>query len=907
MDLSSQQIYQTYIYDKMTNKPIRGATCILVQKSNRKMLGYARTNGLGVLKIEADSLRDSLQVLVMHKKYVEYNTIILYDKLARYRDTIELIPLSKVLQTVLVTANKAITMSGDTVTYVADSFKLPAGASVEDLLKKLPGIQVAKDGTIKAQGKSVQRVLVDGDDFFGEDASVATKNLDANMIDKVEVIDAATRKSEVTGSDDEKMKIINLKLKDEAKKGYFGKLEQGYSNTNRYTSTAMANVFRANTKLAGFYSMDNIRSSMNWQDMRDLGLDNQSWVYDEELDVWIDKGGDQGVGNTLQVIPQNIKAGGVLNQKFSDGSGVMKARFNHNQSLYEGTQQYSSTSYFDEKVQQIENLGNIDARNYKNSGLLSFDKTIDTLQKVHVGFSANISQYEGQNKSTNLIYLDSLLTNSSERMNPFRQRTESYSVNAEYERKFTKKGRLLGIQGDIDAQSSVGEKFNQMNGWLYSKSGDSTTQSLDQKTNLSNSKNNLKLSLSYIEPLFWKGWYAEMGLSSVFAKNSSFFNTFEKNNISNEYNVKINSLSNNYHYNVNAWSEQLKLNYKSKKIDWYVGAKFHQVSMSQENLDSGKISLQRNFNYLLPMASFSWKYKRNSNFSVNFRKSITAPTIEKLQPFTDNSNPQNTVTGNPTLSPIESYSISLRNNFWYPISQTNLWSNFSYKVLQNDIVDSTIVNESGAIQRFYTHYNGNTSMNLNVWYSFNFKPLGVQIDPGFWSNMSNKSNYFNSKLVKTTSFYSGFYFQMSKSIDSLLQSSVEFNLNWNQTETTNPNFQNATNLSWEISTKQELRLPLKFKFIGEIEYKILPSNSAFDDNQSFTLLNASIERPFLKENSLIAKLQFYDILGQNRTISRNFYQNNTSETISQALTRYVMLTLTYKFRNKRKSTGNELE
>jgi outer membrane receptor protein involved in Fe transport len=903
--LTSQQTYQSYVFDKLTNKPIQGATCILIQKKNRKMLGYARTNGLGELKIVADTLKDTLVVRIFHKKYVDYATEIVYDKLTRYRDTVELIPLSKVLQTVLVTANKAITMNGDTVTYVADSFKLPAGSSTEDLLKRLPGIQVSKDGTIKAQGKKVERVLVDGDDFFGEDASVATRNIEASMIDKVEVIDAATRKSDATGSDDEKIKIINLKLKDDAKKGYFGKVEGGYTNTNRYNSTAMANVFRANTKLAGFFSTDNMRSRMNWQDMRDMGMDNQSWVYDEDLDAWIDKGGDGGTGNTLQVIPQNIKTGGNINQKFSDGSGVLKARFNHNQSSFDGDQLNRNTTIFNEATQDVENKNYISAKNIKNSGLISIDKTIDTLQKIHFGFTANVSQYDGFNRTDNSIFYDSILVNKSLRQNPFDNRTESYGLTGEYERKFSKKGRLLGLQVDYATKATNGDRYSIMNGWQYKSTGDSTAQSQDQNTKLFNKNNNLKLSASFVEPLFIKGFYAEIGLNYVLGRNTSFFNTYNKSVLTNEYTQAIPSLSNNYFYNVNAWSEQLKLNFKSKKYDWYIGAKLHQVSMIQEHLDSGEINLARDFNYILPMANFAWKYKRNSSLTLNFRKGVVAPRINQLQPFTDNSNPQYITTGNPNLSPTENFSFSIKNNFWYPVSQTNLWANVSFKHIVNDIVDSTIISENGVVQNFFTQMNGNNNANLNIWYGFFFKPLKLQIDPGFWMSLNNRSNYFNSKLIRTNNINSGFYLEMSKSIDSLLQSSLTLNLDWNQARSDNPNFQNTDNVTYQISTKHELTLPFKFKLIGEIDYQILPSNAAFSDNQTFTLLNGSIERSFLPENALILRFSAYDILGQNRSVNRNLYQNTRSETINQALTRYFMMTMVYKFKNKRKKGGNE--
>ena len=166
------------------------------------------------------------------------------------------------------------------IRYVADSFKLPPGASVEELLKNLPGLEVDDDGTIKAQGKQVTKVLVDGDDFFGNDASIATKNLDANMIDKVEVIDTETEKTQATGvSSGEKEKVINLKLKKDYKKGYFGKLIAGATNTNRDNEFGMFNYFEEYTKVSVYARTNNMNTRMSWQDKRDLGINN-NWFYD---------------------------------------------------------------------------------------------------------------------------------------------------------------------------------------------------------------------------------------------------------------------------------------------------------------------------------------------------------------------------------------------------------------------------------------------------------------------------------------------------------------------------------------------------------------------------------------------------------------------------------------------------
>jgi hypothetical protein len=193
----------------------------------------------------------------------------------------------------------------------------------------------------------VDRVLVDGDDFFGSDAKLATRNLDASMIDKVEVIDVESKQAQLTGmADEEKTKIINLKLKDEAKKGFFGKSKQGYSNTNRYESTNMVHGFRDKLKVAAYAIADNLNSELDWQDRQDLGLDN-NWSYDEELDMWIQNGGGPN-NNHSGVIPQNLKIGARVSKKMEDESGSIQGKYNYQQQDFDGSTRNINTQIFDQ-------------------------------------------------------------------------------------------------------------------------------------------------------------------------------------------------------------------------------------------------------------------------------------------------------------------------------------------------------------------------------------------------------------------------------------------------------------------------------------------------------------------------------------------------------------------------------
>lgn len=896
----SQQNYQTTIYDKVSSKPIQGATCILIQKSNRKMLGYGRSNGFGRISIAADTLKDSIIVWVLHKKFVEYNSFIHLNGQTNYSDTIELIPLSKVLKEVIVSGKKAITMNGDTVSYIADSFKLKDGASVEDLLKKLPGIQVAKDGTIKAMGKKVEKVLIDGDDFFGDDASAATRNLDANMIDKVEVIDASNRKSESTGSDDDKTKIINLKLKSEAKKGYFGKIEAGYTDTKRYNSTNIVNVFKENTKISGFLLADNMQQRLDWQDRRELGIGG-NWIYDEDLDQYIEQNGDRNSLNTFNVIPQNLKTGGILSQKFSDNTGSIKANYRNNQSSYDGNQTSTNQSFVNDKIYQSSTDNYINSKYNKHNISVSFNKNIDTNQKINVSAVIGIANNTGYSQVQNSINVDSVKSNVSSRTNPFEMNKENFEIGGDYEYKFKKKGRALVANSSIQSTISDDKSYNRMNGFIYTSLLDSTAQNLDQQNTNFNKNQNIRFSTLFIEPLITKGLVVEFGVSSIFSNTQSFYNIYNLNSLNQEYDILNQNLSNNYRYKVSAWSESLKLKYKTKKLEMYLGTKFHQVQLNQDNIDTGKIDIIRNFNYILPNLNLNWKYKRNSNLSFTINKAVRTPELRQLQPLINNSNPQYIQVGNPNLQPIEQYNFSLRNEFNYPVSQSYLYSSISYKMIQNDIVDSSIISENGATKGYYTQISGNFNSNINIWSGFKIKKIGLGLDPGMYLSYNKRNSYLNQQLFESTNIWSSFNLGISKSLDSILEPRLQLSMDWNQTTSNNPLNPSRSNISWRISTEMEVPLPKKFAIAGEFEYNILPSNSNFNTNQTYFLATSYLERKFLKDNSLIARFTVYDIFGQNRAVNRNVSGNSINQQVSQVLTRYFMLTMTYKFKNKRKN------
>jgi len=216
----SSALVKGMVSDSTEKKSLSGGSVLILQKSDSIIVKHTRTDNTGNFQIK-DIPPGHYLLLVTYPAYADYvDELEIKDSLPHTLPPIGLVLKSKLLEAVVVSGNKAIRMKGDTLEFKADSFHTQAGATVEELLKKLPGIQVDSKGQITAQGQTVKKVLVDGEEFFGDDPTLVTQNLRADMVDKVQLYDKKSEQASFTGIDDgQRDKTINLKLKDNKKNG----------------------------------------------------------------------------------------------------------------------------------------------------------------------------------------------------------------------------------------------------------------------------------------------------------------------------------------------------------------------------------------------------------------------------------------------------------------------------------------------------------------------------------------------------------------------------------------------------------------------------------------------------------------------------------------------------------------
>lgn len=888
----AQSGYTLLVFDEFNQVPIAKATIAVVKSSDSSLVNYARTNAQGNARLDLSDKLSAYLFLVTHYKYLEMG----FFSLKSNNDTFFLFPKNKVLTQVNINTNKAITLLGDTISYVADSFKLKPNASVEDLLKKLPGIQIEKDGTIKAQGERVEKILVDGDDFFGQDASVATKNLDAKMVDKVEVIDAKSNKAKSTGVDDgERVKVINLKLKEEAKNGFFGKAEAGATNTKRYLANGMINYFNKDIKSSAYLLSDNMNNFISWSDRGDFGIGN-NWQYDDDLDTWINKEGNYE--NDYGVIPRRILGGAFYSQKLQDKSGKITTKYAYNNRKYDGNQISTNKIIYEDRVQSSIQDHYVNSDNNQHKVATFFEKQVDSFQNIKIELEISNAKTDYYNLNTSKVLLDSMRINSNQVSINSAAEKPIINLEGNYDLKFKKQGRFLGLTAAYNFSNNSARSITNTDALFFQPDLDSFVSNTDFLLLTKIRNNSIKGSIVYIEPVYKENIFMEFGVSGL---NNQFIST--RNTFSNlpggavDFAQLIDTLSNNYNYKATVFSEYAKLMFKKKKINVEMGLKIQQSVLQQGIIDSA--ANERGFNNFLPFFKFDWKYKRNSNFRFNFRTSIKPPTIDQIQPFRNNTNPLFIVEGNKNLIPSTNYIFSVRNHFSQPIKKTSLWASATFKLIQEDIVSSLNIGSDGVRKQTYVQTNGNYNVDVNANYEFFINPLGLTMKPGlnfrYWRGNSFTNGVENISKVATYAPKIGF----SRSIDSLVNINLDVVFNYSQSTIENKFITKNNQHFWDIKVQNDWHLPWKMTMEAALEWSIFPSSSAFSSQTSVALLSANIQRVILK-NTTTLTLGVYDILNQNRAINRTFNGNNVYESVSDALTRYIMLTVSYRFKSKDK-------
>ncbi len=511
-----------------------------------------------------------------------------------------------------------IKVNGDTLSYKADAFKTKPNATVEDLLKKLPGVQVAKGGDVKAQGEQVQKIYVDGKEFFSDDPKVSTKNLTADMIDRVEVYNETSEQSKFNGIDDgSRAKAINLKLKKDKKSGLLGKASAGYGTENRYNANITANYFKGPSQISLIASKKNINnidhsgSNMGQGSNREgNGITKTSSFGLNYRDAWSKNLYVAGSYSYNHSNANNVRKS--YKQTFLSDSTLLSDRETIYNNINTSQRVNVNIAYTIDSLNSIIYTSYFNAQNSKN---INSDSLVDMIAKKESSYRANDSRTI--NNSNGLGY--------------------NWNNNLLWRRKFNRTGRTLSLNLSNTLNENERNGYNVSKSRFYNRDGlVYRLRNTDYKIGTDNQTNGYGLKLSYTEPLS-ANKILEFNYSYNKSTNTSNRKTYNYNGITKVYDQLIDTLTNNFK-NINEYN-RVGANFKggNKTYNYQLGFAVQQTLLRSIDL-SKNINLQQNYINLFPAASLNYQIAKSKNVQFSYRGNNNQPSIIQLQNITDITN-----------------------------------------------------------------------------------------------------------------------------------------------------------------------------------------------------------------------------------------------------------------------------
>jgi hypothetical protein len=905
--LSQNIVVTGSIKDGTEKRPIKNAVVTLLTVKDSILHRFARTDENGNFVIK-NVKPGSYILMTTHPFYADLVDNVDVKDAETKLGELAITSKSKLLQEVIVKSGNPIRIKGDTTIYTADSFKVSANANVEELLKKLPGIQVDKDGKIKAMGETVEKILVDGEEFFGDDPGMAVKNLRADAVKEVQVFDKKSDQAEFTGIDDgNSKKTINLKLKEDKKKGYFGKIDaSGGPQKNiddRYNSNVMLSSFKGKRKLSAFLLNGNTgQDGLNWQDMEKFGGDNDNMSMSMDDDggimmMWRGGGSDdEPYVNTQNGFISNTNAGVQYSNKWND-----KQTFNFspkfNSQIYDNTQdRFTQQQVGDSLINtNATTATHVNRYNFKLSG--SYEVKLDSNNTLKFTGKANFYHTESEeaNNSTTTGDKGTLknISNSATQINSDKQ---SLYASVLFKHKFKKARRTLSVNTDWNWMNNDAKNYvKSYNNDFYNN----IVLNLDQQKLVDKLTQKISARIVYTEPLN-KKYSLELAHEISFNKGNNDQTTYNYTPGTGKYDAMVDSLTNEFKQNIAVNKPSVKISYSDKKIKFNFGSGFAFTHFDFTDITYNKNYL-RNYTNFFPSATFTYSYKANHSVRFNYNGNTAQPSLNQLQPLRNNDNYFNQYIGNPDLKPSFSNNFSVSHNSYNFLKDIWMYQSINIRTTSNSITNNRTI-DAGSGRTTSQPINTNGNISASFWSGMGFKWKKPDIRFNFNPNVNyNKfADVINSKTSYSRTLNTGLSVYVSKSKDKKYDISVNNDFSYNRNKTTQNTMVNkyytntfGTNITvyykkvWSIST--------------DYSYLVRQKTVQFNTNLNNSLWNAKLIRTF-KKDEFTAYFMVRDILNQNIGIDRNFYGNTTTETRNDRLKRYGMIGFTWNFKNKGAAT-----
>lgn len=902
--------------------PVQGATVTLLLQKDSSIAANTVTGTDGKFVFE-NLQNDRFIVKVNSLSHQQFVSFALVENKNADLGTLNLMKKGKDLSTVTVVSKASpVVNKADTTQYAASQYKVNPDATTEDLIKKMPGISVAKDGTVTAQGESVRKVTIDGRDFFGDDASAALKNLPSEVVDKIQVFDKLSDQAQLTGVDDgNSVKAINVVTKTGVKNGQFGRAYVGAGTNERYQAGGNMSFFNGNRRVSLVANFNNI---------------NQQNFGSQDLLGVTSSGGRSG-GNRGGGMMGRGGFGGGENFMVGQSNGISNTNaFGINYSDKWGKKTTISGSYF---FNNSKNISESDIRSqvldrkseWYNDNSAGSTTTYNTNHRINLRAEIRLDSSNTifiipsinfqNNRSNGYTDADTWYSGGDSLSNSFsktNRESNGFNIrnNIMYRHSFTKKGRTLSFGFNTSFTKNSSENILDARYRFFDSLNVGTDSIPNQFSDNLTNGHTIGGNIIYTEPV-GKNSILQFEYNPSVQKNKANQQTFNYDN--GKYSNFVPGLSNKFDNTITTQNGGVSFRHNPNRDNMLMfGLNFQGSKLESDRVYPTVSSVSQPFFNLLPRLMWRKKISNSSNFNVFYRAGVNFPSVSQLQDVVNLSNPLRVSMGNPELK--QAYSHFLMGRYSFANSKTgrsffvNLFgqatgdyiSTATYLIRRDTLVQNNILVKAGSQLSKPVNLSGYKNIRGLLTYTFpvKFVKSNFSINAGAgYSKLPGLSN----NLEITTDNYT---YNAGAALASNISEYVDFNLNYTA------NFNNATSRS-ALSTSANnyvnqvagLQLNLLNKkgwFIQNDVNNQTYSGLSDGLNQSFWLWNAGIGKKFLKNRKGELKLSVFDLLKQNQSIARTVQSNYIEDARYNVLQQYFMLTFTYNLKNfgKGRATGS---
>ncbi len=738
------------VVDSETKVALEATTIYAETLADSTLISYSITDQNGFFELEGKTTSKQFNLFF---SFNGYKTLKLKLDLKDLIDlqTVQLIEEFEELKGVQVTGQRTpITIKRDTVEFNADSFKTRPDASVEDVLKKLPGVEVDNAGKITVNGKEVNQVLVNGQVFFSTDPTVATKSLPKDIIDKIQITNTKTKEQEFTGDEgDGETKTINLTIKEDKNKGYLGRLAGGYGTDERYQANALLNYFNNKQRVSIIAGTNNIN--------------NAGFSFDEIYDMVGNSGGVSFNGNGAFSVGGNSFGFG---QGITTSSTLGASYADQQKDKYEvsGNYFYSDSDSFNDQKTSRENIlpdrrfftdteSSFRGKTNSNQASAELEFDIDKTLRVSIEPTLGINRTNSANTA---------ITNSANEAEELINRNQTFTINDGQQRNFRneltifKRLDTIGkyLRFSFRNTNNANENISNLNSLREVFGANPNQDILDQQTNTDNKTDNYRLNLRYRQPLTEK-LFLDFGYEYQINQQNNVRSVFDFDDITDDYTNFNQTLSSDFEFNNVQQIPSLGFRSDGEKFRVRLGAEYLATNLKNNDFLQNT-SFTNNYTNFLFNANLSYRLDRTKRISLRYNSNLDLPSVNQLQPIPNVNNPLNIITGNPNLSPVVNHRININYDNFDWKDRTGFYFYVGMNIEDNRVSQVSTTDENFLRSTTFINIDGNSSANGGVGYSKEIKKdsaysIKFNIRPNFNYNkrvgFTNEARLVSENLV----------------------------------------------------------------------------------------------------------------------------------------------------------------